>query len=221
MDVQIEESWKLKLNEYFESEKFRKLSNFVREEYINEIIYPAPKNLFNAFNKLPFDKVNVVIIGQDPYHGEGQAHGLCFSVQDGIKLPPSLKNIYKEIEDDLKIKKDFSNGNLTTWASQGVLLLNSVLTVRKGIANSHANKGWEDFTDYVISKLSKDRENLVFLLWGNYAKNKSQLIDVNKHLILKSTHPSPFSAYAGFFGCKHFSKTNKYLKSVNKSIIDW
>jgi len=221
MDVQIEESWKLKLNEYFESEKFRKLSNFVRKEYINEIIYPAPKNLFNAFNKLPFDKVNVVIIGQDPYHGEGQAHGLCFSVQDGIKLPPSLKNIYKEIEDDLKIKKDFSNGNLTTWASQGVLLLNSVLTVRKGIANSHANKGWEDFTDYVISKLSKDRENLVFLLWGNYAKNKSQLIDVNKHLILKSTHPSPFSAYAGFFGCKHFSKTNKYLKSVNKSIIDW
>ncbi len=221
MDIKIEESWKNILNEYFETEEFKRLANFVKNEYIGNIIYPEPKNLFSAFNKVPFEKVKVVIIGQDPYHGEGQAHGLCFSVQDGIKAPPSLKNIYKEIETDLQIKKNTTSGNLETWANQGVFLLNSVLSVRKGAAGSHANKGWEDFTNHVIFKLSSKRERIVFLLWGNYAKQKGQIIDRKEHLVLESAHPSPFSAYNGFFGCKHFSKTNKYLNKNNIEKINW
>ncbi len=221
MDVKIEKSWKFRLKEYFDSKKFENLANFVKNEYRNNIIFPEPKDLFNAFNKVPFEKVSVVIIGQDPYHGIGQAHGLCFSVKTGVPLPPSLKNIYKEIESDLGIKKNFTDGNLENWANQGVFLLNSVLTVKKGIAGSHANKGWEEFSDYVIEKLSKERENLVFMLWGNYAKKKGNVIDKNKHLVLIAPHPSPFSAYGGFFGCKHFSKANDYLQKYGKQKINW
>ncbi len=221
MDVKIEKSWKFRLKEYFNSKKFENLANFVKNEYRNNIIFPEPKDLFNAFNKVPFEKVSVVIIGQDPYHGIGQAHGLCFSVKTGVPLPPSLKNIYKEIESDLGIKKNFTDGNLENWANQGVFLLNSVLTVKKGIAGSHANKGWEEFSDYVIEKLAKEKENLVFMLWGNYAKKKGNVIDKNKHLVLIAPHPSPFSAYGGFFGCKHFSKANDYLQKHGKQKINW
>jgi uracil-DNA glycosylase len=221
MDVKIEKSWKKVLEPYFETDSFKQLTDFVRNEYLTKTVYPTPKNVFNAFNSTPFDKVKVVIIGQDPYHNPGQAHGLCFSVQPGVTPPPSLKNIYKELDSDLNIKKDFTNGDLTDWAKQGVLLINSVLTVRKNEAGSHANKGWEDFTNEVIKQLSDKKENLVFLLWGNYAKQKGKIIDKNKHLILEAAHPSPFSAHNGFFGCKHFSKTNTYLKKHNKKEIDW
>jgi uracil-DNA glycosylase len=221
MDVKIEKSWKKVLEPYFETDSFKQLTDFVRNEYLTKTVYPAPKNVFNAFNSTPFDKVKVVIIGQDPYHNPGQAHGLCFSVQPGVTPPPSLKNIYKELDSDLNIKKDFTNGDLTDWAKQGVLLINSVLTVRKNEAGSHANKGWEDFTNEVIKQLSDKKENLVFLLWGNYAKQKGKIIDKNKHLILEAAHPSPFSAHNGFFGCRHFSQTNQYLKKHNKKEINW
>ncbi len=221
MNVQIEESWQKILQPYFDTDEFKQLADFVHNEYLTKTIYPEQKNIFNAFNFTPFSEVKVIIIGQDPYHNPGQAHGLCFSVQDGVKPPPSLKNIYKELFNDLDIQKDTDNGNLTDWAKQGVLLLNSVLTVRKNNAGSHANKGWEEFTTEAIKQLSDNRENLVFLLWGNYAKQKGTVIDNTKHLILESAHPSPFSAYNGFFDCHHFSQVNKYLTEHNKTKINW
>ena len=219
--VQMEESWKEKIGDYFEREEWKKLADFVRREYQTKTIYPHPKNIFNAFNSTPFNKVKVVILGQDPYHTPGRAHGLCFSVSEGVPLPPSLKNIYKEIEDELGIEKDYTNGNLKSWTHQGVFLLNSILTVEKGKAGSHAGKGWETFTDYVIETLSREKEGLVFLLWGNYAKNKGKIIDREKHLVLESAHPSPFSAHYGFFGNGHFKKTNKSLRERGKGEIEW
>ncbi|GAB4286969.1 MAG: uracil-DNA glycosylase [Marinilabiliales bacterium] len=220
VNPQIDESWKQLLNDEFNSEYFYELKRFLIEEKKKFVIYPPGNLIFNAFNQTPFDNVKVVIIGQDPYHGKGQAHGLCFSVPEGIKPPPSLVNIFKEINDDLGIKIP-SHGNLSSWAKQGVLLLNAILTVRASSPGSHQNKGWEKFTDGVIKKISDNKENVVFLLWGNYAQNKTSLIDENKHLVLKAAHPSPFSAHRGFFGCKHFSLTNEYLQSIDKTPIDW
>ena len=210
MNVQIEESWKKQLQAEFEKDYFIKLTDFVRNEYASTQIYPPGKLIFNAFNLCPFDKAKVVIIGQDPYHGPGQAHGLCFSVNDGVAFPPSLKNIFKEIQDDLGIPVPES-GNLTRWANQGVLLLNATLTVRAHQAGSHQKKGWEEFTDAAIRALAEQREHLVFILWGAYAQKKGAFIDRNKHLVLASAHPSPLSAYNGFFGNKHFSRANEYL----------
>ncbi len=219
--VEIEPEWENELHNYFETEKFRDLTEFVREEYKSKTIYPKPKDLFKAFWVTPFSKVKVVILGQDPYHGVGQAEGLSFSVPKGIPLPPSLQNIYKEIENDLGIKKDFKDGSLEEWAKQGVFLLNVILSVVASNPASHRGKGWEEFTDNVIKTISDKHENLVFMLWGNFARSKKSLIDESKHLILESAHPSPFSAYNGFFGCKHFSKCNEYLKSHNKEEIKW
>lgn len=220
-EVNIEPEWKEVLSDFFATEKFASLTDFVREEYLSKTIYPKPEEVFKAFWLTPFSKVKVVILGQDPYHGTHQAHGLCFSVPEGITLPPSLKNIYKEIEDDEQIKKDFNDGNLEPWARQGVLLLNAILTVVAHQPASHSKKGWEEFTDHIIKTLSDKKENLVFILWGNYARSKKNLIDPKKHLILESAHPSPFSAYSGFFGCKHFSKTNKYLEDHQIERISW
>ena len=220
MNVKIEESWKMALLDEFDKDYFIKLTDFVRSEYISgKTVYPAPANIFNAFNLCPLDQVKVVIIGQDPYHEPGQAHGLCFSVQDGILLPPSLQNIYKEIENDLR-RKSITNGDLTKWAEQGVLLLNSTLTVRAHAAASHAGHGWEQFTDSVIRALSK-RKNLVYLLWGSYAQKKAEIINQDENLILKSVHPSPLSAHRGFFGNHHFSNTNEYLIAHGKKPINW
>jgi uracil-DNA glycosylase len=216
----IEESWKHILQEEFYSDSFSSLKNFLLEEKKKHIIYPPSKLIFSAFDKTPFDKVKVVIIGQDPYHGEGQAHGLCFSVPIGVKKPPSLENIFKELHEDLGIPIP-NHGNLEKWAEQGVLLLNATLTVRKNQAGSHQKKGWEDFTDGVIRKISLLKNGIIFLLWGNYAQAKSQLIDTSKHFVLKAAHPSPLSAYNGFFGCKHFSKTNELLKQQGKQEINW
>lgn len=222
MDIKINNEWKSVLDDYFSSKEWRKLSLFIRNEYLsNKTIYPEPKNIFKAFDLTSFSEVKVVILGQDPYHGEKQAQGLSFSVKENMVLPPSLKNIYKEIESDLNIKKDFSNGNLENWSKEGVFLLNSILTVIKDTPASHQAKGWEEFTDYVIKSISHEKNNVVFILWGNYAKSKKRLIDENKHLILESAHPSPFSAYNGFFGCKHFSKCNNYLEKHKKGIINW
>jgi len=220
MSVKIEKSWKEALKEEFSKPYFKDITEFVRKEYLSAKVYPPPKFVFNAFELTPFDNVEVVIIGQDPYHGDGQAHGLCFSVPEDITIPPSLKNIYKEIQDDIggEIPK---TGNLESWAKQGVLLLNATLTVRAHLAGSHQNKGWETFTDSVIKNISDKKENIVFILWGNYARNKKSLIDTNKHLVLEASHPSPFSAYSGFFGCKHFSKTNEYLKEKGKKEVKW
>jgi len=220
LDIKIEKSWKKILNDEFKKEYFSSLASFIRDEYKNNIIYPPGKKIFSSFNHCPFNKVKVVIIGQDPYHGINQANGLCFSVNKDIKIPPSLFNIFKEIKNDIGINVPI-NGNLERWAIQGVLLLNSVLTVRKNSPGSHSNKGWEHFTDKVISLLSKNRNNLVFLLWGNYAKSKLKNIDQSKHLILTSSHPSPFSANNGFFNSFHFSKTNNYLKNNNIKKIKW
>ncbi|MCF8235031.1 MAG: uracil-DNA glycosylase [Bacteroidales bacterium] len=216
----IEESWGNVLKEEFNSEYFAKLKKFLIEEKSNYRIYPPGPQIFSAFNHTPFGRVKVVILGQDPYHGKGQAHGLCFSVPEGIRLPPSLQNIYKEIENDLGVKMPVK-GTLTGWAKQGVLLLNATLTVRANIAGSHQNNGWEEFTDAAIRQLSAKRTGLVFLLWGNYARAKEQLIDHTKHHILKAPHPSPFSANRGFFGCGHFSKTNDILKNQGKEMIYW
>ena len=221
INPEIEESWKQILQQEFESEYFAKLKAFLLEDKKKYVVYPPGKQIFSAFNLTPFNNVKVVILGQDPYHGTGQAHGLCFSVQDGIKPPPSLINIYKEIEDDLGIKMNTSKGNLEEWAKQGVLLLNATLTVRANIAGSHQNKGWENFTDYVIKALSDNKKGLVFILWGNFAQAKAKLIDSSKHFILKSAHPSPLSVYRGFYGCRHFSKTNELLKSIGEKEIDW
>ena len=220
MDVKIESTWKEHLKDEFDKDYFVQLTDFVRNEYYNGTIYPPGHLIFNAFNLCPFDKVKVVIIGQDPYHGPGQAHGLCFSVNDGVPFPPSVQNIFKEIKSDIGTDVPQS-GNLTRWAQQGVLLLNSTLTVRAHLAASHARHGWETFTDAVIQSLAEEREHLVFILWGSYAQKKGAFIDRNKHLVLSSAHPSPLSAYNGFFGNKHFSKTNEYLIKYGKTPINW
>ena len=220
MNVQIEESWKEALIPEFSKDYFIRLTDFVRKEYHETTVYPPGKLIFNAFNLCPFDKVKVVIIGQDPYHGPGQAHGLCFSVNDGIQSPPSLVNIFKEINSDLG-KPIPQSGNLTRWAEQGVLLLNATLTVRAHQAGSHQKRGWEEFTDAVIRKLAEEKSNLVFILWGSYAQKKGAFIDRNKHLVLISVHPSPLSAYNGFFGNHHFSLANDYLVKNGKTAIDW
>ena len=220
-NITIEPEWKIVLSEYFSTSKWNILAEFIRNEYLSNKIYPHPKNIFNAFSLTPFSHVQVVILGQDPYHGPGQAHGLCFSVPDGVIPPPSLKNIYKEIETNLNIQKDFTNGNLEPWAIQGVFLLNAIMSVESGKPASHQGKGWEDFTDYIIQKISDEHEHVVFMLWGNYARSKKNLINTEKHLILESPHPSPFSAHSGFFGCKHFSKCNAYLKKHGKKEILW
>lgn len=220
MNVQIEESWKEALMPEFSKDYFIRLTDFVRKEYHETTVYPPGKLIFNAFNLCPLDKVKVVIIGQDPYHGPGQAHGLCFSVNDGIQPPPSLVNIFKEINSDLG-KPIPQSGNLTRWAEQGVLLLNATLTVRAHQAGSHQRRGWEEFTDAVIRKLAEEKSNLVFILWGSYAQKKGAFIDRNKHLVLTSVHPSPLSAYNGFFGNHHFSLANDYLVKNGKTAIDW
>lgn len=216
----IEQSWKETMMKEFNSEYFVNLKSFLLEEREKNTIYPPGSLIFNAFNMTPFNKVKVVILGQDPYHGIGQAHGLCFSVPHNIAKPPSLKNIYKEIESDTGAAMP-AGGNLENWAKQGVLLLNATLTVRANSPGSHQNKGWEDFTDAAIKSLSEKRTGIIFLLWGNFAQAKSELINQEKHYILKAPHPSPFSANRGFFGCKHFSKTNELLIKMNKSPIEW
>jgi uracil-DNA glycosylase len=219
-DVKIETSWKAVLQDEFGKEYFKTLTEFVKSEYQHAIVYPQPKNIFRAFELTPFDKVEVVILGQDPYHGPGQANGLCFAVGEGVTLPPSLQNIFKELESDVGRVQN-RTGDLERWAKQGVLLLNATLTVRARNAGSHQGKGWEQFTDAVIRKLSEEREHLVFILWGNYAKQKGAQIDRFKHLVIQSAHPSPFSAASGFFGSKPFSKANEYLLEHGKKPIDW
>ncbi|MCQ2265070.1 MAG: uracil-DNA glycosylase [Bacteroidales bacterium] len=220
MNPDIDESWKKVLWDEFQQPYFAELKQFLQAEKRAHTVYPPGPMIFNAFNKTPFDKVKVVIIGQDPYHEEGQAHGLCFSVQDGIPHPKSLINIFKELSEDVGMTIPQS-GNLEKWTAQGVFLLNATLTVRAHEAGSHQNHGWERFTDAAIRKLSEQREGLVFLLWGNYAKQKEAIIDTTKHFILSTVHPSPLSAHRGFFGCKHFSKTNEILRKLGKSEIDW
>ncbi len=217
---QIDESWKKELEAEFNASYFHELKEFLVKERENFKIYPPGSLIFNAFNHTPFNDVRVVLIGQDPYHGYGQAHGLCFSVSDGVKPPPSLVNIFKELNSDLGIPVS-SHGNLEKWADQGVLLLNATLTVRANQAGSHQKKGWETFTDAVIKRLSEKRVGLIFILWGRYAQAKEEIIDTKKHYILKAAHPSPFSAYNGFFGCKHFSKSNEILKRHGLPEIDW
>ena len=217
---QIAESWKTQLANEFQQAYFQKLKDFLLSEKKNHTVYPPGDQIFAAFNHTPFSDVKVVIIGQDPYHAAGQANGLCFSVADGIKKPPSLVNIFKEIHQGLGLNIPDS-GNLEHWAQQGVLLLNATLTVRAKNAGSHQKKGWEQFTDACIRKLSSERQNLIFLLWGRFAQNKATLIDSNKHHILTASHPSPFSAHSGFFGCGHFSKTNELLRQMNKPTIQW
>ena len=221
MKVKIDKTWERELNKIFNSNFFKDLTNNVRNEYKNFDIYPSGKDIFNAFNLCPFDKINVVILGQDPYHGINQANGLCFSVNKGVMLPPSLKNIYKELKNNYD-NFEYIDGDLSHWANQGVLLLNSILTVRKGLPGSHKEIGWEIFTDMVINLISKRKKNIVFLMWGSFAKSKIRLIEnIDKHLILSSTHPSPFSAYNGFFENNHFRKANDYLKKNKKNIIIW
>lgn len=220
MDVKIDASWKKVLAQEFEKDYFKKLSAFVHEEYRTHKIYPPAKLIFNAFDQCPFDQVKVVILGQDPYHGPGQAHGLCFSVNDGISFPPSLRNIFKELQQDVG-KPIPTTGNLTNWARQGVLLLNATLTVRAGQAGSHQKKGWEQFTDAVIHQINAHKEHVVFILWGTYAIRKGEFIDKSKHLVLTSVHPSPLSASRGYFGNKHFSRTNAFLKQQELPPINW
>lgn len=220
MKVVIEGSWKEALKDEFEKEYFKILADKVKNSYLSASVFPPPKLVFNAFSLCPFDKVKVVILGQDPYHGRGQAHGLSFSVPDGVLIPPSLQNIYKEIKSDLG--KDLpASGNLERWAKEGVLLLNATLTVFESKAGSHQGWGWENFTDAVIKKISDEKEGIVFMLWGRFAQNKALLIDGTKHLILKAPHPSPLSAYSGWFGSKHFSQANQYLESRGDKPIDW
>ena len=220
MDVKIADSWKVVLKDEFSKPYFEKLVEFVKDEKSKFTIYPPGSSIFSAFEQTALQEVKVVILGQDPYHGENQAHGLCFSVLKGIEVPPSLRNIYKEINSDLGFEIP-NHGDLTAWAKQGVLLLNATLTVRANQAGSHQGKGWEIFTDKVIESVSENCENVVFLLWGNYARSKKTLIDTNRHKILEAPHPSPLSCHRGFFNCKHFSKANEYLKLHNKSTIDW
>lgn len=220
MNVKIEQSWKEQLASEFDKEYFKSLTDFVRQEYRSTTVYPPGSYIFNAFEHCPFDKVKVVILGQDPYHESGQAHGLSFSVQDGIPYPPSLVNIFKELESDLG-KPMPSSGNLLRWADQGVLLLNATLTVRAHLAGSHQNRGWETFTDAVIHKLADNRSHLVYILWGSYAQKKGAFIDASHNLVIKSAHPSPLAAYRGFFGSKPFSKANDYLIATGQEPIDW
>lgn len=220
MNVTIEESWRIALQEVFQKEFFKDLTLFVKDEYSKGKVFPPGKEIFNAFWHCPINKVKVVILGQDPYHGEGQAHGLSFSVKPGIPFPPSLLNIFKEIKVDLG--KDLPpNGDLTRWADQGVFLLNATLTVKAALAGSHQKQGWEQFTDEVIKKVSDSQQHVVFMLWGAYAQKKAELIDESKHLVLKAPHPSPLSAHRGFLGCKHFSQANAYLVSQGLDSIDW
>lgn len=220
MNVKIEESWQNVLQDEFEKPYFKNLVSFVKDEYNSQKVYPAGTQIFNAFQLCPFDKVEVVILGQDPYHGPNQANGLAFSVSDEVRTPPSLLNIFKEIKSDLG--KDMpATGNLERWAKQGVLLLNTTLTVRAGNAGSHQKKGWEEFTDAVVKKVNDLKENVVFMLWGAYAQKKGAFIDDSKHLVLKAAHPSPFAADRGFFGSRHFSKANSYLEEHGKKPIDW
>ncbi len=218
--VEIEQSWKRELESEFKKPYFRELRVFVKGAYQTKKVFPAPKDMFSAFDLCPFNKVRVVVLGQDPYHGYGQANGLAFGVGHTSVLPPSLKNIFKEIQDDLGISP-LPNGDLSRWATQGVLLLNSTLTVEEGKPGSHQNRGWEEFTDAVIKAVSEKKEHLVFILWGNYARQKGKYIDRDKHLVLESAHPSPFSAYSGFFGSKPFSKANAYLKQLGLGEVDW
>lgn len=220
MNVKIEESWKERLRGEFDRDYFGKLRDFVRDEYASGKVYPPGKQIFRAFDYCPFEDVKVVILGQDPYHGAGQANGLCFAVNEGVRLPPSLKNIYKEIEDDLGVQMPVS-GSLENWAKQGVLLLNATLTVRASQAGSHQKKGWEEFTSAAIKALSEEREGIVFMLWGRYARDKGAIVDRSKHLVLESPHPSPFSAHSGFLGNKHFSKANEYLVARGFNPISW
>ncbi len=220
MNVKIESSWKQHLAEEWDKDYFVKLTDFVRQEYRTKTIFPPAAKIFAAFDACPFDHVKVVILGQDPYHDVGQANGLCFSVEPGIPMPPSLINIFKEIKSDIGTDMP-ENGDLSRWAEQGVLLLNATLTVEAHKAASHQGKGWEEFTDEVIMRLANDRENLVFMLWGSYAIKKGAFIDRNRHLVLTSPHPSPLSAYRGFFGNKHFSKANEYLTLHKKEPITW
>lgn len=220
VDVKIEQSWKEQLASEFTKPYFKALTDFVKQEYASTRIYPKGSQIFNAFEKTPFDKVKVVILGQDPYHEPGQAHGLCFSVNDGIALPPSLQNIYKELQADLGIPPQAS-GNLERWAEQGVLLLNATLTVRAHQAGSHQNKGWEEFTDAVIHKIAEEKDHVVFILWGAYAQRKGGFIDPQKHLIIKSAHPSPFAVHRGFFGSRPFGKTNGYLVRTGQAPVEW
>ena len=221
MNVDIEASWKKELQHEFNKDYFESIVAFLKTEKAqNKITYPPGSLIFNAFNKTPFDELKVVLLGQDPYHGKGQAMGLSFSVPKGIRQPPSLINIFKELHDDVGVPMP-KTGDLTPWAEQGVLLLNAALTVRAADANSHSKSGWHKFTDAVIKKVSDEKEGIVFLLWGSFAHQKQELIDQNKHHILKAAHPSPFSAEKGFFGCKHFSKTNDYLTKQKQEPIDW
>ena len=218
--IQLGGGWDELLSPLFGDERYKKIREFLKYEYSHYIVYPDMYDLYNCFRFTPLNELKAVILGQDPYHEPGQAHGLCFSVKDGVRLPPSLQNIYKEIEDDLGIKEP-DCGNLTKWAQSGVLLLNATLTVREHLANSHSKCGWAWFTDEVIKLVSENTQNTVFILWGGNARSKAPLIDRNKHLILQCAHPSPLSAYNGFFGCKHFSKTNEYLISHGKNPVDW
>ncbi len=220
IDPNIDESWKSILLDEFQKPYFYELKNFLIDEKKNYTIYPKSNYIFNAFNLTPFDKVKVVIVGQDPYHGQNQAHGLAFSVNDGVALPPSLLNIFKELKDDIGCQIPKS-GNLTSWANQGVFLINTVLSVRKAEAHSHKNRGWEKFIDRVIQAISENKSSIVFVLWGKPAQNKAQLIDTSKHLILKAPHPSPLSSYRGFFGSKPFSKINTYFKQQGLDTINW
>ena len=220
MNVKIESSWKEILQPEFEKEYFKNLVEFVKSEYASQVVYPPGNLIFNAFEQCPFDKVKVVILGQDPYHEPGQAHGLCFSVNEGVSFPPSLVNIFKEIESDFNIPAPPS-GNLTRWAKQGVLLLNATLTVRARQAGSHQHKGWETFTDAVIHCIAEQKEHVVFILWGAYALKKGEFISPQKHLVLQSPHPSPLSAHRGFFGNRHFSKANAYLTQNGQEPIIW
>jgi len=219
MQIQLPPSWAAQLRPEMEKDYFKKIIAFLDEELATQMVYPPQSLIFNAFEKCPFEKVKVVIIGQDPYHGQGQANGLCFSVNEGIKIPPSLRNIFKEIQTDLG-KNIPTSGNLERWAEQGVLLLNAILTVRASKAASHRNQGWELFTDAVIQCLCEQKDHLVFLLWGNYAQQKGKIVDANKHYILQAAHPSPLSAKL-FFGNRHFSQTNQYLEQQNQAPIDW
>lgn len=222
MEVKIESGWKDILKEEFEKPYFEQIVLFLKtEKMAGKTIYPPGGLIFNAFEQTPFEKLKVVLLGQDPYHGAGQAHGLCFSVQDGVPPPPSLMNIFKEIQSDIGIRMILENGNLSSWAQQGVLLLNASLTVRANEPNSHAGIGWSQFTDAVIQRISEKKSGIVFLLWGRFAQQKQILIDETKHFVLKAAHPSPFSADKGFFNCKHFSKTNELLLQQGKDPIDW
>lgn len=233
MAVKIDASWREALKEEFSKPYFKKLTDFVKHEYKNEVVYPPPRYIFRSFDLCPFDKVKVVILGQDPYHGAGQANGLCFAVGEGVTLPPSLQNIFKELDSDLGAehidraqseevpRAAARGGDLTRWATQGVLLLNATLTVKARMAGSHQGRGWEEFTDAVVRSLNEKREHLVFILWGNYARSKGAHIDRAKHCVIESPHPSPFSAHSGFFGSKPFSKANAYLESIGQKPIDW